>query len=145
MTLRTFFPVVLILAACAFAQTEPSVPCEYDKEILRNRHGRIALFTSDEMKARATYKRDITGAAKQWDIKGTAIFEVLVAPDGHVLCMKSLAADPMVRKYVEDALRQRWFSPFKVHGKNVAYVGQLEFTLCNMSCGDAGPHMTIIK
>jgi hypothetical protein len=146
MRLRTIFPVALIaLCGLALGQTKFKAPCEYAGELLHESQGRIMLVTSDEMKARATFKQDISGPIRQWDIKGTAIVDVLVAPDGHVLCTKSLTGHPMVRKSVEDALRKWKFSPAEMDGKQVAYVGRMEFTLCNISCGESGPSMTILK
>jgi hypothetical protein len=146
MRLRTIFPVALLaLCELALGQTKFKAPCEYDGQLLHDSQGRITLFTSDEMLARATYKQDISGPVKQWDIKGTAIVDVLVAPDGHVVCTKSLTGHPMVRKSVEDALRKWKFSPAGMDGRQVAYVGRMEFTLCNISCGESGPSMTILK
>jgi outer membrane biosynthesis protein TonB len=107
--------------------------------------GKTTLFASDEMKAKARYKQDISGPINQSDIKGTAIVDVLVAPDGHVVCTRSLIGHPMVRKSVEDALSKWKFSPAERDGRKVAYVGRMEFTLCNISCGESGPSMTILK
>jgi hypothetical protein len=146
MRLRTVFPVaLLILCGLAPGQTSINLPCEYGGELLRQSQRKIKLFKSDEMKARATYKRDIFGAIKQADIKGTAIVDVLVGPDGQVVCTKSLTGHPMVRASVEDALRKWKFSPAEMDGRRVAYLGRMEFTLCNISCGESGPSMTIIN
>lgn len=57
--------VVLLLAGVAFAQTETKLPCAYADAVLRKPDGKIALFTSDEMKARATHKQDISGVIKR--------------------------------------------------------------------------------
>jgi TonB-like protein len=146
MRLRTVFPVALfILCELGSAQTSIKPPCEYGGELLRQSQHQIKLFTSDEMKARATHKQDIVGMIKQADIKGTAIVDVLVGPDGQVVCTKSLTGHPMVRVSVEDALRKWKFSPAEVDGRRVAYLGRMEFTLCNISCGESGPSMTIVK
>jgi len=146
MRLRTILPVALLaLCEVALGQTKFKLPCEYSGELLHQSQGRIRVFTSDEMKAKATYRQDIFGAIKQADIKGTAIVDVLVAPDGHVVCTKSLTGHPMVRASVEDALRKWKFSPAEIDGRRVAYVGRMEFTLCNISCGESGPSMTIVK
>jgi hypothetical protein len=146
MRLRAIVPLAL-LAFCelALGQTKFKAPCEYAGELLQDSQRRAAFFTSDEMKARATHKQDISGPIKQWDIKGTAIVDVLVAPDGHVVCTKSLTGHPMVRKSVEDALMKWKFSAAEMDGRQVAYVGRMEFALCNISCGDSGPSMTILK
>jgi len=146
MRLRAMLPVALLaLCEVALGQTKFKAPCEYGGELLHQSQGIIRVFTSDEMKARATHKQDIFGAIKQADIKGTAIVDVLVAPDGHVVCTRSLTGHPMVRASVEDALRKWEFSPAEMDGRRVAYVGRMEFTLCNISCGESGPSMTIIK
>jgi Gram-negative bacterial TonB protein C-terminal len=146
MRLRATLPVAL-LAFCemALGQAGFRAPCEYGGELLHQSQRRIRVFTSDEMKARATQKHDIQGMIKQADLKGTAIVDVLVAPDGHVVCTRSLIGHPLVRASVEDALRKWKFSPAEIDGRRVAYVGRMEFTLCNISCGDSGPSMSIIK
>lgn len=140
-----FSIALLLLCELALGQTTVNAPCEYSGALLRQSKGEIRLFTSDEMKARATYKQDILGTIKQADIKDTAIVNVLVAPDGHVVCTKSLIGLPMVRTSVENALRKWKFSPAEMDGKRVAYVGRMEFALCNISCGESGPSMTIVK
>lgn len=146
MRLRTVLPFgVLLLAGVAFAQTEPKLPCKYDDVVLHKPDGKIALLTSDDMKSKAIHKQDISGPIKQWDIKGTTIVDVLVAPDGHVICTKSLIGHPIIRKSVEDALSKWKFTPVDVGGEKVAYVRRMEFTLCNISCGESGPSMTILK
>jgi hypothetical protein len=144
MRLRMILPVA-VLGFCEITsgQAKFKPPCAYGGDLLHQHQGRTRVFTSDEMKARATHKQDIVGAIKQADIKGTAIVDVLVAPDGHVVCTRSLTEHPMVRARVEDALRKWEFSPAQIDGKRVAYVGRMEFTLCNMSCGEVGPSMTI--
>lgn len=134
-----------VLCGLAAGQTSVEPPCEYGGELLRQSQHKIKLFTSDEMKARATYKQDIFGAIKQADIKGTAIVDVLVGPDGQVVCTMGRTGHPLVRASVEDALRKWKFSPAAMEGKAVAYLGRMEFTLCNISCGDSGPSMTIIN
>lgn len=136
---------LLAVSGLAVGQTDFKAPCEYGGELLRNSHGGIMLFTSEEMNTRATYKQDISGPIKQWGIKGTAIVDVLVAPDGTVVCTKSVTGHPMIRKSVEDALRKWKFSPATMDGRKVAYIGRMEFTLCNISCGETGPSMTILK
>ena len=146
MRLRTVLPLAwFVLCGLAAGQTSIKLPCEYGGELLRQSQHKIKLFMSDEMKARATYKQDISGMIKQADLKGTAIIDVLVAPDGHVVCTKSLNGHPMVRASIEQALRKWKFSPAEMNGKRVAYLGRMEFTLCNISCGESGFSMTIVK
>jgi hypothetical protein len=135
----------LFLAGSLWAQTELKPPCDYPDHLLRKPDGKIALLDSDEMKARATYKEDIAGPIKQLDIKWTAIVDVLVSTDGHVVCTKSLTGHPIIRKSVEDALRQWKFSAARIDGRKVAYLGRMVFRLCQTSCGESGPSMTIVK
>lgn len=71
--------------------------------------------------------------------------DVLVAPDGHVVCTKSMIGHPIVQKSVEDALRQWKFSPAELEGKKVAYMGRMVFRLCQISCGEFGPSVTIVN
>ena len=112
---------------------------------MRRLDGSVLRYKSDEMKSKSTVRFDIEGPIKQADIKGTIVVDVLVAPDGHVVCTKTVIGHPMMRKSVEEALRKWEFSPMKAEGKPVGYLGRLEFSLCNISCGDTGPSMTIVK
>ncbi|MGB9073068.1 MAG: energy transducer TonB [Terriglobales bacterium] len=102
-------------------------------------------FTSEEMKKRATYRVDIRSLLKQVDIKGSAIVDILVNSSGGVACVKSLVGHPMIRTEVEKALKKWTFKPAGHNGHAVAYLGEMAFLLCNISCGDRGPSMTLLK
>jgi hypothetical protein len=138
---------MMVLNGIAVCQAggKVSLPCEYGGEVLRDSSGKIVRYTSDEMKARATYKQDVPKEIKQFDIQGTAIVDVLVGPDGRTLCAKSLVGHPIITKAVENALRNWRFSPATLGTKPIAYTGRLQFQLCNISCGDVGPLMSIVK
>lgn len=97
------------------------------------------------MKQRATRKADVGKILKQTDIKGTVIIDVLVGPSGKVFCVKTLYGHPIIRADVEKALHAWTFKPAKMNGEPVAYLGRLEFLLCNISCGDQGTSMTLLK
>lgn len=121
------------------------LPCEYHGALLRAQDGKIVRFTSADMKRRATRKVELGGILRQADIKGTAVVDVLVGTSGEVLCLKSAPAHPFIRVEVEKALRAWTFKPAKVDGKPVAYLGRLQFNLCNILCGEEGPSMTLLK
>jgi hypothetical protein len=143
---RLYSLLLVSLAAFVSAQTSSvQPPCDYSGDLLRNNHEEIVRFTSNEMKERATHKADISRSMKQMDIKGTAIVDVLVDPTGQVFCTKSLFGLPMLRTEVEKALRAWTFKPAQMNGKSVGYLGRLVFSLCNISCGEAGPSMTLLK
>jgi hypothetical protein len=97
------------------------------------------------MKQRATREVDMNGFIKQADIKGAAIVDILVGTSGEVVCVKTLIGHPIIRGSVERALRSWQFKPAELEGKPVAYLGRLEFTLCNIGCGKEGPSMTLLK
>jgi hypothetical protein len=88
---------------------------------------------------------DIGPLLKQADIKGTAIVDITVNPSGTVACVKSLPGHPMIRLEIEKALKNWTFTPVNVEGEPVAYLGEMEFSLCNISCGEKGPSMTLLK
>jgi len=96
------------------------------------------------MKRRATHKVDVSDFMKQADIKGTTIVDVLVGPSGDVVCVKTLLGHPILKLEVEKALRAWTFKPESMNGE-VGYVGHMEFYLCNISCGDQGGSMSIVK
>ncbi len=97
------------------------------------------------MKSRATHKVDLSNFIRQLDISGNAVVDVLVGPSGEVVCMKTTATLPLIRPEVEKALGSWRFKPAEVNGRPVAYVGRLQFTLCNILCGDEGNSMTLLK
>lgn len=97
------------------------------------------------MKQRATHKVDVGDFLNQVEIKGTVIVDVLVGTSGEVVCVKSLNVHPIIRVEVEKALKSWKFKAAEVNGKRIAYLGRLEFTLCNLNCGDKGSSMTLLK
>lgn len=138
--------VLMSLSVVAVAQSKVRpLPCSFSGELLHHDQGQPVWFTSDQMKTRATYKEDISSLLRQADVKGTAIVDVLVNSAGGVACVKSLAGHPIVRSGVERALKKWTFKTASQNGHAVAYLGEMEFSLCNISCGDAGPSMTILK
>lgn len=123
----------------------PKLPCDFSGDLLRNAQGKIARYNSEEMKQRTTAKTDVDGFIKQLDISTVVLVNVLVDPSGQVICAKSLTGLPMVQKPVEKALRSWKFKPETLNGRPVAYLGLLQFKLCNTSCGEEGPSMTLLK
>lgn len=146
--MRIFATIILVLtigAGSALSQTQSKLPCDYRGALLRRPDGSIVRYTSDEMKANALQKYDISGAIKQADIKGTVVLDILVGADGHVICTKAIGGHPMIDKPVEEALRKWLFKRQNVNGEPVGYTGWMEFSLCNISCGESGPSMTILR
>jgi Gram-negative bacterial TonB protein C-terminal len=138
--------VSLLLSCLSFGQAgAPKPPCAFSGELLRDAQGNVVSFASDEMKRRATHKVDVGPFMKQIDIKGTAVLDVLVGPFGEVICVKTLTGHPILQAEVEKALHAWTFEPAKARDQPVAYLGRLEFTLCNISCGKEGIHMSILK
>ncbi|MGA9069414.1 MAG: hypothetical protein WB424_04100 [Terracidiphilus sp.] len=137
---------LLTFASFAYGQV-PTLkpPCEFSGDLLRNDAGKPVLFSSEEMKQRATHKIDLVGLIKQLDFRSTMIVEVLVGTSGDVICTKTLSGISLARKPVEDALRQWKFKPVEKSGKSIAYLGQIDFILCNMDCGDEGFGITLLK
>jgi hypothetical protein len=139
---------LLLLALGTFAVGQTSSvqpPCDYSGKLLRSGKGEIVPFTSDEMKERATHKADVGGLMKRTDIRGTVIVDILVDPAGKVFCEKTLDGHPIIRDEVEKAWRAWTFKPSKMNEEPVAYLGRLEFFLCNIGCGEQGVSMTLLK
>lgn len=102
-------------------------------------------FSSDQMKSRATRKVDIGSFMKTLDIKGTVISTILIDPKGHVACIKTMHTHPILQLEVERALKKWQFKPATVKDHSVAYLGVLQFKLCNINCGSDGMSMSIVK
>ena len=129
-----------------YAQVIPHpMPCDSSLQILRNDKGEPMWLTSDQMKKRAMHKEDVSPLLKQADIKGAAVVDLLVDPSGKVACIKSLVGHPIIRAEVERALKNWTFRPTDRDGKAIAYLGEITFSFCNISCGDVGPSMTVLK
>ena len=133
----------LSVLAAARSKARP-LPCSFLGELLHNDKGQPIWFTSDQMKKKAVYRADVSSLLKQADIKGTAIVDVLVNSSGEVACV-NLSGHPMIRVEVEKPLKKRTFKPASQGGYTVAYLGEMEFKFCNISCGDDGPSMTLLK
>ena len=73
------------------------------------------------------------------------VVEVLVGTSGEVVCMKTISGIPFARKPVEAALQEWKFKPEMLDGKPVAYLGQLNFLLCNLDCGKEAFGVTLLK
>jgi len=97
------------------------------------------------MKSRAIRKVDVGEFLKRADIKGITVFDVVVGERGEVICVKGFTGHPMIRLEVEKALKSWKFKPATAGGIPIAYIGRIEFNLCNIDCGEDGPSMTITK
>lgn len=97
------------------------------------------------MKQRATSKEDLSAFMKQLDFRSTMVLNVLVSDSGEVACVKTISGIPMARKPTEEAVRHWKFRVATTAGKPVAYMGWLEFTLCNINCGSEGYSVTLLK
>jgi len=130
----------------AHGQAASSIlPCVFDGPLLRDAHGKIVQYSSDEMKQRATAKEDVSGFVKQIDFRSTMVLKVLVSDSGKVICVKTISGIPIARRATEEAVRHWRFSRARSAGKPVSYVGWLEFTLCNTACSDGDYGVTLLK
>ena len=138
--------VLLALSGVSSGTKErPHLPCDYSGPVARKYPNTAFAMSPDMMKRRATKRVDLAGPAKQRDIRGIVGVDVLVGPDGSVICTAGYYGHPMVLKDVEEAVQQWRFEPLKENNKPVAYVGKLDFALCNVGCAEAGPSMTLLK
>jgi hypothetical protein len=137
---------LLLFASVAQCQTSSKLPCDFSGNLLTTREGNIVRFNSDEMKERATRKVDLDSPLiKQLDFRSVMVVEVLVGKSGEVVCMKTISGISLARKSVEAALKEWKFKPEKLDGKPVAYLGQLNFVLCNLDCGKEAFGVTLLK
>ena len=130
--------VLVALSGASFGTKErPHLPCEYSGTVSRKYPNTAFSMSSDVMQQRATKRVDLSGHAKQLDIRGVVAVDVLVGTDGNVVCVHGFCGYPMLLKDVEEAVRQWRFKPLKENNVPVAYVGRLDFALCNIGCGQA--------
>jgi len=146
MRLPLLLVVLLALSGESFGTNEkPRLPCEYSGAVSRKYPNTAFAMPSDAMKQRATKRVDFPLPVKQIDIRGMVAVDVLVGNDGNVVCVQGFYGHPMLLKYVEDAVEQWKFKPLKENSSPVAYVGKLDFALCNIGCGEAGSSMSLLK
>src|ERR1700678_1643914 len=134
-----------VTAAYGQAKPTPHPPCEYSRPLLRGPEGETVQYTSDVMKAKALRKRDLRSDSKQMDLREITILDVLISPKGEVVCTKTLVGLAVLRREIEQAVSSWKFEPVQSHGKPIAYLGRLEFRLCNTGCGASGTSMTLLK
>ena len=134
-------------ATAAYGQAKPTPrpPCEYSRPLLRGPGGEAVQYTSDVMKAKAQHKRDLRSDFKQIDLRETTILDVLISPNGEVLCTKTPVGLAVLSREIEQAVNSWKFEPVQSHGKPIAYLGRLEFRLCYTGCGASGTSMTLLK
>jgi hypothetical protein len=138
--------VLVVLLGASFGTKErPRLPCEYPETVSRRYPNTAFSMSSDAMKQRATKRVDLSGSLKQVDIRGTVGVDVLVGADGNVVCAKGVYGHPMLLSGVVEAVRRWRFKPVKENNVPVAYVGKLDFALCNIGCGKGGSSMTLLK
>jgi hypothetical protein len=100
------------------------------------------------MKKRATHKIDLDSPfLKKLDFHSTVIVSVLIGTSGEVVCAKSVSGTQFALQPVEKAVRAWRFDPAKslYDGKPVAYLGQLDFLLCNTDCRNQASGVTLLK
>jgi len=137
---------LVVLSGASFGTKERThLPCEYSGSVSRKYPNTAFSMSSDVMKQRAIKRVDLSGPAKQLDIRGTVAVDVLVGTDGNVVCVHGFYGHPVILKDVEEAVQQWRFKPLKENNVPVAYVGNLDFALCNIGCGEAGSSMTLLK
>ena len=131
-----------VTAAYGQANPTPHPPCEYSRPLLRGPGGETVQYTSDVMKAKALRKRDLRS---EMDLREITILDVLISPKGEVVCTKTLVGLAVLNRKIEQAVSSWKFEPVQSHGKPIAYLGRLEFRLCNTGCGASGTSMTLLK
>jgi hypothetical protein len=134
----------LITASGALSQTAP-LPCKFYGPLLRTETGALRTYTSSEMKTRAKRKVELSGLIRNADIRGTAKVDLLIGTSGEAVCLKVAPTHPLIKASVERALSSWQFSPALQKAKPVAYLGRLEFFLCNIDCGGDTSGMTLLK
>lgn len=123
----------------------PKLPCEYRGPLLQTSRNEAIHLNTDAMKKRATHKEDLPGLVRQIDGRSLVIVDVLVGPDGDVVCAKALSGSQIFAEPTRRALALWKFKPEQQNGAHVAYLGRMEFFLCNTECGDAPFGVTLMK
>jgi hypothetical protein len=133
-----------IVGPVALAQTG-TLPCKFPGPLLRTERGALLRYTSNEMKTRAQHKTDLSGFIRNADIKATAKADLLIGTSGEVVCLRATSTNPLIKASVVRALKSWVFKPEREKGSPVAYLGRLEFFLCNIDCGGDTTGMTLLK
>jgi hypothetical protein len=154
-TLSSAFVTLVMCSGCGHStdsarhgatatQRNPSqleLPCSFSGELLRTTDGNVVRYQSDQMKSLAVRRVELSDFVRKADIKGSVVVDVLVDPSGQVVCLSSRTGHPLLRREVERALTAWTFKPVQMRDG----VACLEFELCNISCGERGPSMTLLR
>ena len=137
---------LILLARTASGQaSNTDLPCAFDGPLLRDSTGHIVQYKSDEMKQRAIFKEDLKGFIKQVDFRSVMVLKLLVSESGTVTCAKTISGINLAQKPTEEAVRRWKFRVATEAGKPVAFIGWLEFTLCNTSCGSQPMGVALLR
>lgn len=146
-TMHPFIAAVaatLLVGSVALAQGG-TLPCKFPGPLLKTKTGELLRHTSNEMKIRAQHKTDLSGLIRDADLKGTAKADLLIGTSGEVVCLTVTSTNPLIKGSVARALSSWVFKPEREKGSPVAYLGRLEFFLCNIDCGGDTTGMTLLK
>lgn len=129
--------LVLVLASCVLAvgdgidKTQPRLPCERGRRLLRDDDKKVVVLDSEAMKERAV-RRVAPKYPRTCRCEGAITVDVVVNEKGRVACVDVRAGNPLLRGLSIVAAKEWQFEPMLSEGKPVSFKGRLTF---NFSLG----------
>jgi TonB-like protein len=105
-------------------------PCGELPKLLRNQKGEPVWLTSTQLSRRVVNRVEPT-LPSSLRLQGNIIADVLVGADGSVRCTRVRKGHPILRRAVEEAVKQWTFKPTTVKGEPVAVFGFIKFHFSN--------------
>lgn len=115
-----------VLAGDGVAKSQPRLPCERGRRLLRDEQKKVVVLDPEAMKERAT-RRVAPKYPRTCRCEGAITVDVVVNEKGHVVCVDVRAGNPLLRGVSIVAAKQWQFEPMLVDGKPVSFKGRLGF------------------
>lgn len=122
--------IVLLFVLVFVARASNSTgACKATGPVLTGTDGQPVWLTSEELVASATHcvAPLMPPLARQAQIEGHVVLNLLVDERGKVACIRPVNGHPMLVRSAIDAAKQWTFRPRKQHGKTVSFYGHLQF------------------
>jgi hypothetical protein len=99
--------------------------CDSHPKLLRDNRGKPVLLSFKQLKEKVTHCEPVR-LPGTWDIKATALVQILIEPDGTVQCAKAIYSHPMVRPLAERTALKWTFKPVEHQGERIAVLTVLQ-------------------
>lgn len=105
-------------------------PCGDLPKLMRKRSGRPVWLSPTQMTRRVVNRVEVK-LPSSVRLEGKITANVLIGSDGHVRCVRVRRGHPILKRAVEESVKQWTFKPVLQNGEAVAVFGFLSFYFSN--------------